>query len=108
MPKSLDGIIDFPDFPPGVWEAGTIIDCDIRWDAGGPGADLDFATDGTPGALSVRGVLAHEIGHFAGLVHSPIRDLQRLFSSTNHTPSMFSIAIPNPPDGSENIMETLP
>ncbi len=103
----LDGKIDFPDFPQGVWEAGTIIDCDIRWDAGAPGADLDFATDGSPNALSVQGVFNHELGHFAGLVHSPIRDLARLQSSTNVTPTMFSIAIPNPPGGSENIMHSL-
>ncbi|MBW7998232.1 MAG: hypothetical protein FVQ81_17010, partial [Candidatus Glassbacteria bacterium] len=103
----LDGRIDFPDFPQGIWEAGTIIDCDIRWDAGGPGADLDFATDGTPNALSVQGVFNHELGHFAGLAHSPIRDLSRWFSPSNATPTMFSIAIPNPPDGSENIMLSL-
>ncbi len=103
----LDGKIDFPDFPQGVWEAGTIIDCDIRWDAGAPGADLDFATDGSPNALSVQGVFNHELGHFAGLVHSPIRDQARLLSSTNVTPTMFSIAIPNPPNGGENIMHSL-
>ncbi len=103
----LDGKIDFPDFPQGVWEAGTIIDCDIRWDAGGPGADLDFATDGSPNALSVQGVFNHELGHFAGLVHSPIRDLARLQSSANVTPTMFSIAIPNPPGGGESIMYSL-
>jgi hypothetical protein len=103
----LDGKIDFPDFPQGVWEAGTIIDCDIRWDAGAPGADLDFATDGSPNALSVQGVFNHELGHFAGLVHSPIRDLARLLSSANVTPTMFSIAIPNPPAGGENIMHSL-
>ncbi|EFK96756.1 secreted protein [sediment metagenome] len=103
----LDGRIDFPDFPPGVWEAGTIIDCDIRWDAGGPDADLDFAVDGAPGALSVQGVLIHEQGHLAGLAHSPIRDMARLFDSRNRTPSMFSIAIPNPPDRSANIMTSL-
>ena len=103
----LDGIIDFPDFPQGVWEAGTIIDCDIRWDAGAPGADLDFATDGSAYALSVQGVFNHELGHFAGLVHSPIRDLARLQSSSNVTPTMFSIAITNPPGGGENIMNSI-
>ena len=104
----LDGRIDFPDFPQGVWEAGTIIDCDIRWDAGGPGADLDFAVDGTSGALSVQGVVfIHEQGHFGGLAHTPIRDMARLFDPDNGTPSMFSIAIPNPPGGAANIMTSL-
>ena len=103
----LDGRIDFPNFPQGIWEAGTIIDCDIRWDVGGPGADLDFVTDDTPGALSVQGVFNHELGHFAGLVHSPIRDLSYLFSGVNHTPTMFSIAIPNSPNRTPNPMRSL-
>jgi len=103
----LDGRIDFPHFPEGIWEAGTIIDCDVRWDAGGPYADTDFAVDNTPGALSMQGVFNHELGHFAGLVHSPIRDLASLMSGGNRTPTMFSIAIPNPPDGSNNPMNSL-
>ena len=103
----LDGRIDFPDFPQGIWEAGTIIDCDIRWDASGPFADNDFAVDNTPGALSMQGVFNHELGHFAGLVHSPIRDLANLLKGGNRTPTMFSIAIPNAPDGSGNPMTSL-
>ncbi|HUU28697.1 MAG TPA: FlgD immunoglobulin-like domain containing protein [archaeon] len=102
-----DGRIDFPDFPEGIWEAGTIIDCDVRWDVGGPYADTDFAVDNTPGALNMQGVFNHELGHFAGLVHTPIRDLGNMLVSGNHTPTMFSIAVPNPPDGSDNPMSTL-
>ncbi|HLA39401.1 MAG TPA: hypothetical protein VJ417_05350, partial [Candidatus Glassbacteria bacterium] len=49
----------------------------------------------------------HELGHFAGLAHSPIRDLSYLFNSANRTPTMFSIAIPNPPNRSPNPMLTL-
>ena len=48
----LDGRIDFPDFPEGIWEIGTIIDCDVRWDVGGPYADVDFAVDETPSTNS--------------------------------------------------------
>ncbi len=102
-----DGRIDFPEFPEGVWEAGTIVDCDVRWDVGSPYADTDFAVDNTPGALSMQGVFNHELGHFAGLVHSPIRDLVSLMISANRTPTMFSIAIPNPPGGSTNPMNSL-
>ncbi len=102
-----DGKIDFPDFPEGVWEAGTIIDCDIRWDAGGPYADVDFAVDRTPGALSMQAVFNHEIGHMVGLVHSPIRDLGATLSGKNITPTMFSLALPNSTDGSGNPMTSL-
>jgi len=102
-----DGKIDFPDFPEGVWEAGTIIDCDLRWDVGGPYADVDFAVDNTPGALSMQAVFNHEIGHLAGLVHSPIRDLGTTLSGRNVTPTMFSLALPNASDGTGNPMTSL-
>ncbi|MCE5269710.1 T9SS type A sorting domain-containing protein [bacterium] len=102
-----DGKIDFPDFPEGVWEAGTIIDCDLRWDVGGPYSDVDFAVDNTPGALSMQAVFSHEIGHLAGLVHSPIRDLGTTLSGKNVTPTMFSLALPNAADGSGNPMTSL-
>lgn len=103
----LDGRIDFPDFPEGIWEAGTILDCDIRWDVGGPYAAVDFTVDKTPGALSMQAVFIHEVGHMAGLVHSPIRDLGTLISGRNSTPTMFSIAFPNAADGSGNPMTSL-
>jgi len=103
----LDGRIDFPDFPQGIWEAGTIIDCDIRWDTGGPYSDNDYAVDNTPGALSMQGVFLHEFGHFSGLVHSPIRDLGNILTARNRTPTMFSIAVPNAADGSGNPMTSL-
>ena len=103
----LDGRIDFPDFPEGIWEIGTIIDCDVRWDVGGSYADLDFVVDDTPGALSMQGVFLHEFGHFAGLVHSPIRDMGNLLVSTNHTPTMFSVALSNLPNNAGNPMTSL-
>jgi FlgD Ig-like domain len=103
----LDGRIDFPDFPEGIWEIGTIIDCDIRWDVGGPYADIDFAVDQTPGALSMQGVFLHEFGHFAGLVHSPIRDMGNLLVAANRTPTMFSVALANLPGNEGNPMVSL-
>ena len=102
-----DGRIDFPDFPQGIWEAGTILDCDLRWDVGGPYADTDFAVDNTPGALSMQAVFNHEIGHLAGLVHSPIRDLGNLLAGRNSTPTMFSVAFPNAINGTGNPMTSL-
>ncbi len=101
-----DGRVDFPDFPSGSYEAGTIIDCDIRWDVGGPYADLDFAVQGEAGALSMAGVFLHELGHFLGLVHTPVRDLASLTAGANRTPTMFSIAVPNP-SGRPNPMTSL-
>ena len=103
----LDGKVDFPDFPGGIWEAGTIIDCDIRWDVGGQFADVDFAVNGEAGALSMQGVFLHETGHFAGLVHSPIRDMANIRLGTNRTPTMYSVALSNPSNDIENPMISL-
>jgi len=115
----LDGKVDFPDFPEGIWEAGTIIDCDIRWDAGGPNADLNYAVDESPWAISLQGALLHEFGHFVGLLHSPILDMGNFqvftFGSfaltmpdpTNRTPTMFNQAFGNLLDGTGNPMNSL-
>ena len=47
---------------------GRITDADILFN----GNQFSFSTDQTPGTFDVQDILAHEVGHFIGLDHSPV------------------------------------
>jgi hypothetical protein len=65
-----DGDIEFP---PGVYEAGTILDNDVIFNAAGfRFTATDDALDTNPNSVDLQSIATHELGHSQGLSHSSL------------------------------------